>query len=111
MIKLATKLLITALALLFVAHYIPGIEVSGFYIALVVAILLGVINLTLKPILFILTLPINILTLGLFTFIINASLFWFIATFVDGFVVSGFIPALIGALIVSLFSWIGNKFL
>lgn len=111
MIKLFTKLLITILALLFVAHYIPGIEVSGFYIALIVAVLLGFINLTLKPILFILTLPINLLTLGLFTFVINALLFWFIASFVDGFVVSGFIPALIGAFVVSIFSWIGNKFL
>ena len=111
MIKLITKLLITILALLFVANYIPGIEVSGFYIALIVAVMLGFINLTLKPILFVLTLPINILTLGLFTFIINAILFWFIASFVDGFNVEGFLPALIGAFVVSIFSWIGNKVL
>ena len=111
MLKLATKILLTVLSLLFVANFIPGIEVSGFYIALIIALLLGVINVTLKPILLLLTLPINLLTLGLFTFVINGLLFWFIASFVDGFTVSGFIPAFIGAAIVSLFSWIGNRFI
>lgn len=111
MIKLIAKLLISILAILLVANYVPGIEVSGFYIALMVALILGVINLTLKPILFILTLPINVLTLGLFTFIINALLFWFVSTFVDGFTVAGFIPAFIGAFIVSVFGWFGNKVL
>ena len=109
--KLLTKLLITVFALLFVARYIPGIVVDDFYTALVVAILLGLINLTLKPILIVLTLPITILTLGLFTFVINAALFWFIATFVEGFAVEGFVAAFIGAFIVSLFSWLGNKLL
>lgn len=111
MIKLITRLLISVFAILLVANYIPGIEVSGFYIALIVAVILGIINLTLKPVLFILTLPINVLTLGLFTFIVNALLFWFIATFVDGFTIAGFIPAFIGALVVSVFSWFGNKVL
>jgi len=109
--KIATKLLITVLALLFVAEYVPGIVVSGFYIALIVALILGLINLTFKPILLVLTLPINIITLGLFTFVINAFIFWFVSTFVEGFMVAGALPAFMGALIVSVFSWIGNRFI
>ena len=111
MLKLVTRLLLTVLALLVVSQYVPGIEVEGFYIALVVAIILGFINLFIKPILFVLTLPVTLLTLGLFTFVINALLFWFVASFVEGFNVIGFIPAFLGALIVSVFSWLGNRFL
>jgi len=111
MLKSITKLLITVLSLLAVSTYVPGIIVDGFYIALIVAVILGFINLIIKPIILILTLPINLLTLGLFTFVINAGLFWFVATFVGGFTVEGFIPALIGAFIVSVFSWLGNRFI
>lgn len=109
--RIATKLLITVLALLFVAEYVPGIFVSGFYIALIVALILGLINLTFKPILIVLTLPINLITLGFFTFVINAFLFWFVSTFIEGFTVVGAFPAFMGALIVSVFSWIGNRFI
>jgi putative membrane protein len=109
--KLIAKLLLTIFSLLLVAHFVPGIEVSGFYIALIVAILLGVVNVIIKPILYIVTLPLNILTLGLFTFVINAFLFWFVSTFIDGFTVIGFIPALVGAAIVSVLSSIGNRIL
>ena len=111
MIRISTRLLITVLALLFVAEYIPGISVSGFYIAFMVALILGLINLTFKPILLILTLPINLITLGFFTFVINAFIFWFVSTFILGFTVTGALPAFIGALIVSVFSWIGNRFI
>ena len=111
MLKLITRLLITVLALLVVSNYVPGIEVEGFYIALIVALILGFINLFIKPILLVLTLPVTLLTLGLFTFVINALLFWFVASFVQGFEVVGFIPAFLGAFIVSIFSWLGNKFL
>jgi len=104
------RLLITALALLGVTYLAPEyIIVDSFYIALIVAVLLGLANLILRPILIFLTLPINILTLGLFTFIINGLLFWFVASFVEGFTVSGFWAAVIGALAVSVFSFIGNK--
>ncbi|MAF59771.1 hypothetical protein CL631_02925 [bacterium] len=111
MINLILKLLTTVLALLLVANYVPGIEVSSFYIALIVSIILGVINLTVKPILVILTLPINLLTLGLFAFVINALLFWFVATFIDGFSVEGFVPAFIGAFVVATFGWFVNRIL
>jgi len=109
MIHLVTKWLLVALALLFAAYLIPGITVASFYTALIVAALLGVVNVVLKPILVLLTLPINIITLGLFTFIINGFLFWFLASFVQGFSVSGFWVAVLGALVVSMVSYIGEK--
>lgn len=105
------RILLTSLALLLAANLIPGIAVGSLYIAIVSAVILGVLNLIIRPILIVLTLPINILTLGLFTFVINAFLFWFAASFIDGFVVNGFWPALLGSLFVSVVSAIGNKFL
>ncbi len=105
-----TKLLITVLALLLVSQYVPGITVASFYIALIVAVVLGLVNLILKPILVILTLPITLLTLGLFTFVINALLFWFVSTFIDGFVVDGFISAFIGAFFVAGAHYLAEKF-
>lgn len=107
--NIITRFLLIVLAVLLSAYLVPGVSVDSLTTALVVALLLGVINLTLKPLFIILTLPFNILTLGLFTFVINALLFWFVASFVEGFSVSGFIPAFIGALIVSLVSSVGNK--
>ena len=111
MINLITRLLINVAAILLVANYMPGISVDGFYTALVIAIILGALNLTLKPILVILTLPINIVTLGLFIFVINASLFWLVSTFVEGFDVDTFLAALFGTIIISIVSTIGNKIL
>ena len=108
--SLASRFLITLLAILVVARFVPGIEVSGLYIACIVAVIWSLINVTLKPVLFVLTLPINLLTLGLFSLVINALLFWFVATFVAGFAVAGFLPALMGTVIISLISWVGNRF-
>ncbi|MEZ4103666.1 MAG: phage holin family protein [Candidatus Paceibacterota bacterium] len=109
--KLITKLLLTALTLLVVAAYIPGINVDGFYPAIIAAITIGLLNLFVRPILFILTLPITVLTLGLFMIVINAFLFWFAASFIDGFSVQTFWHALLGSLIVSVISAIGNKYI
>ena len=109
LVHAALRLLINAVALLGVAYLIPGFLVESFYTAMVVALVLGLINIFFKPILIILTLPINILTLGLFTFVINAALIWFVASFVEGFAVDGFGPALIGALVYSVFSYFGHK--
>ncbi len=109
--KLVTRLLLTALVLLIVAEYIPGIEVSGFYAALVAAIILGLLNTIVRPVLLILTFPITIVTLGLFVFVINAALFFFAATFIDGFTVASFWPALLGSLIVSAASTLLNKYI
>ena len=108
--KIITKVLIAALALLLTAYLVPGIEVSGVYTAIIAAIILGVLNLFVRPILVILTLPVTILTLGLFVFVINAVLFLFVASFVYGFKVDGFWVALLGSLIVSVISTLGNKF-
>ena len=88
--NLLLRWLINAGTLLLLAYYLPGMEVSGWYAALITAFVLGLVNAVLKPILVILTLPVNILTLGLFTFVINALLFWFVASFIEGFAVTGF---------------------
>lgn len=96
--------IINALALMLVAYIFPKIEVSGFYIALVTALILGLINAVIRPFLLLITLPINILTLGLFTFVINALLFWFVASFIEGFYVATFWAAFFGALVFSIIS-------
>ena len=100
--------LIHALAILAIAYFLPGIAVSGVYAALIAALILGIINALLRPLLIVLTLPVNILTLGLFTLIINALLFWFASTIVKGFDVADFKAAFFGALIMWLVSWFTN---
>lgn len=94
----------TALALLLTAYLVTGIEVAGIYPALVTAIVLGVLNGIVRPVLMILTFPITILTLGLFIFVINAGLFAFAASFLDGFTVTSFWAALVGSILVSCIS-------
>lgn len=107
---LIARLLITALAFLLAAELVPGIIVAGFYTALILALFWGIIGLTIRPILFLMTLPINFLTFGLFTLILNGFLFWFLSTFVQGFTVDGFSSAFLGAVIISAVSWLGGKF-
>lgn len=94
-----------------VAYYIPGLSVQSFYAALVAALVLGLINALIRPLIILFTLPINLLTLGLFTFLINALLFWFASTVVKGFTVAGFWPAFWGALIMSIVGWAVNSLL
>lgn len=103
------RIFIGAVALLVAAYLVPGIEVTSIYIAVIAAIILGVLNAVVRPILWVLTLPVTIVTLGLFSFVINAALFWFAASFIEGFSVSGFIPALVGSIIVSIVNTIGSK--
>ncbi|OIP77735.1 MAG: hypothetical protein AUK16_01250 [Parcubacteria group bacterium CG2_30_44_11] len=109
MVSLLTRILLGALALLIVAEFIPGVTITGLYPAIVAAVILGLLNTIVKPILVILTLPITILTLGLFIFIINATLFMFAASFIDGFAVDGFLAALLASFLVSIITTIGNK--
>jgi len=109
--KIISNILVTAFALVVTAYLIPGIEVVGIYAALIAALILGILNVIVKPLLIILTLPITILTLGLFMFVINASLFMFAASFIEGFSVDGFLVALLGSLIVSIISAVTNNFL
>ncbi len=96
--------LVNALSLLAVAYLLPSVSVASFYVAVVTALLLAVVNTVIRPVLVLGTLPINILTLGLFTLVINGLLFWFVASFVEGFRVAGFWPAVWGALLYSLIS-------
>lgn len=105
------KWLIGLGAFLLVAYILPGIDIASFYTALIVAFVWGLISFTLKPILHIFALPITILTLGLFSFVINGLLFWFMSTFIKGFYVDGFLSALVGAFLVSLFTWFARKLL
>lgn len=98
------RLFFTAGTLLLVAYVIPGIHVDGFMTAVVAAFILGILNALVRPFLILLTLPITILTLGISIFVINASLFLLVAKFVDGFRVDGFLPALLGSILVSIIS-------
>lgn len=96
--------LLNAVALLVVAYLLPGITVASFGSALIAALVLGLLNSLVKPVLVILTLPITIVTLGLFLLVLNALLFWFAGSILKGFQVSGFWWAVIGALLYSLIS-------
>ena len=109
--KLVTRALLVALALLVIADIFDGLRVDGVYSAIIAAIILGVLNAFVRPILIILTLPITILTLGIFLLVINASLVLFVASFVDGFWVSGFWSALLVSVLVSLVGTMGNKYI
>lgn len=104
MLKPTLKILLTAGAVFLVAQFVPGITVDSFVTAILAALVLGVFNLTVKPILAVLTLPITIVTFGLFIFVLNAILFGLAAWLLPGFAVAGFVPALIGSLIVSVVS-------
>lgn len=101
--------LISALVIIIAAYVLPGVHVAGFMAALWVALVLGILNALLKPILILLTLPINILTLGLFTLVINALLIVLVTKLVPGFRVDGFGWALLFSLVVSLINMITAK--
>lgn len=101
LMKLLFKWLLSAAALLFVAYLYPGVEVRSFGSALIAAFVIGLFNVVLRPVLVLLTLPVTIVTLGLFLFVINALMFWSAAGVLAGFQVNGFGAALIGSLIYS----------
>ena len=93
--------LLAASALLLVAYLHPGVQVQNFTSALIAAFVIGLFNMVLRPVLVVLTLPVTVITLGLFLFVINALLFWAAASVLDGFHVNGFGAALLGSLIYS----------
>ena len=99
---------INALALIIIANIVPGFGVDGLYTALIAALVLGLANALIRPILFILTLPITIITLGLFTFVLNALMVWLASTVVKGFEVTGFVPALLAAILLWMVSLATN---
>ncbi len=110
MLTLIARWIINAALLLLVAYVYPGVQVESFGAALLAALMLGLVNAIVRPVLVVLTLPVTLLTLGLFLFVINALLFWFVAEVVHGFSVGGFGAALLGSILYSLFtlltSWI-----
>ncbi len=107
--KFLVRLIITALSLIAVTYIVPGIDVTGLYPALIAAFLLGLCNAVVRPILILLTLPITILTLGIFILVINAGIFLFVGSIVDGFIVASFFSALVGSILVSIMSGIVNR--
>jgi len=109
--RLILRWILSAAALMLLPQLIDAIRVDSFYAALAAALFIGLVNALIRPILIIVTLPINILTLGLLTFAINGLLFWFVASFVKGFVVTGFWPAVSGAILYSIATWAINVFL
>ena len=109
--KLIFRLLIVAIGLLAVSYSVPGITIENFYTAILAGVVLGLINLFVRPVLHLLTLPITILTLGLSVFIINAGLFLLAASFVPGFTVDGFLSAIIGSVAIGLINLIANIFI
>ena len=100
--KIVVRWLLLAAALLLVANLYPGVQVASFSSAMVAALVLGLLNALLRPILVLLTLPVTVLTLGLFLFVINALMFYFAASLLSGFNVTGFVAALVGSLLYSL---------
>ncbi|MEO8142583.1 MAG: phage holin family protein [Betaproteobacteria bacterium] len=103
--KLLLVWLINAIALMAVAYLLPGIAVASFLTALVAALVLGLVNAVIRPVLILLTLPVTLLTLGLFIFAINGLMFWLVGSFIAGFTVAGFWPGVFGAIGYSIVSW------
>lgn len=103
------KLLLTwalnAVALLLVPYIVPGIQIESFGSALVAVVILGLVNAVIRPLFILLTLPVTLLTLGLFLFVINAMMFWWVGDLLSGFKVDGFFAALFGSIVYSIASW------
>ncbi len=100
--KLLIKWLLSAMALLAVAHFYPGVQVQSFTAALIAAFVIGLLNTIVRPVLVLLTLPVTIVSLGLFLFVINALMFWAASSLLEGFQVRNFTAALVGSLLYSV---------
>ena len=111
MILIITRWLIITGAILIASMLVPGIKVDSLLTAILAAAVLGLINVFIKPVLIIFTLPLSILTLGVFTFFINAMMLALVAYFVKGFEVQSFSSAFLGALIISVVTWLANYFI
>lgn len=111
MMKLLLRWLIVALVLLAATQFVTGFHVANFYAALVAALVPGLLNAIVRPVLVVLTLPVTVVTLGLFLFIINGFLIWFMSSFVKGVTVDGFLPALFVAILLWATGVVTNFFL
>lgn len=109
--KLMVRWFISAFALLGADWLIPGIHIDGLGGALIIAVFLGLVNAVIRPVIILLTLPVTVVSLGFFIFVINGALFAFLAVFIGPFTVDTFGSAMLGSLTVSVFSWMGNKLL
>ena len=96
---------LNSMALIAVASFVPGIRVDGFMAAFVAALVLGLVNTLIRPIFLVLTLPVTVITLGLFIFVINGLMFWFAGSILRGFEVDSFWSGVLGAVLYSIFSW------
>ena len=105
-VKLIIKWLVLSATVILAEHLIPGISVASWTVALLAGLVLGLINLVVKPVLTILTIPINIITLGIFGLVLNALLFWAAAYLVSGFVIANFLAAFLGSILVSIVLWL-----
>lgn len=105
------RTLITMLGLFLASALVPGVSISGAWTFILAAVLLGLVNAFVRPIAFVLTLPITLITLGLFLFVLNAAMFALVAAMLDYFIVSGFWAALFGAIIVSITSTIASWYI
>ena len=103
--RLLVVWLVNTASLIAVAYLMPSISVASFTTALVAALILGLVNTIIRPVLVVLTLPATILTLGLFIFVINGLLFWMVGSWIEGFRVDGFWAAVLGAIVYSIVSW------
>jgi putative membrane protein len=107
MLRLLIRWVLSALALMLIALLLPGMHVTNFLAALFAALIIGVINVLIRPILVLLTLPVTLLTLGLFLIVINALLFWLASAISPGFSVDGFFPtALLASILYSILTWL-----
>lgn len=102
--KLIAEWLVKALILLLTTYFIPGFRIDSFTTALIAVIILGLLNIFIKPLLLFLTLPINILTLGLFTFVVNAILLYIVSAVLGGFHIDSFMTAIVAALVIAIIS-------
>ena len=109
--KFILRLIISALSIILVAYLVPDIEVNSFWAALFMALILGIVNALIRPFVLLLTLPVNLLTLGIFTLVINALMFWLASALSFGVEIGSFAAAFWGALIVFLVSWFSNHLL
>jgi putative membrane protein len=96
---------LNAMALIAVANFVPGVHVEGFTAALIAALVLGLVNTLIRPVLLLFTLPVTLFTLGLFIFVLNGLLFWWVGSMLRDFVVDSFWNGVLGAVLYSIFSW------
>lgn len=108
---LLLRILVVALGLWLASELVPGIAIHGAWTLLGAALLLGIVNAVVRPVLVLLTLPITVVTLGLFLLVVNAAMLGLVAWMFDGFTIAGFWPALFGAVVVSLTGWFASWFI